>query len=192
MINSTSNKLEAYKSAYNHENDLQTMQSNEFLGLKVGQALEKQESKSSTDDSQQDKNKAYTDDLNKKLLAGKTLTNYELDHIQNNSPHLSKEAEEIEKERKEYAETLDTLISVDSVEEFKALTLAKYYSQTEAISDNSNLSDAQKKTLTDAVVKKIAGVMDEHNKYEQKTGIKQFGTTIKSSEPITRRWYMNT
>lgn len=192
MINISSNNLEAYKSAYNHENDFQTMQSNELLGMKVGQVVEKQNTQSSSDDNSQEKSKEYVDELNKKLLSGKTLTNTELEYIQSNSPHLAKEAEEIEKERKDYQETLSTLTSVDSVEELKVQTLTKYYSQTVAINENSSLSEVQKKVLTDAVVKKIAGVMDEQNKYEEKVGIKQFGSAIKSSEPITRRWYMNT
>lgn len=104
-------------------------------------------------------------DISNKLMAGGVLTASEIEYLKKNAPELLKEYQEIEQDKKAYKKQLKGCESKEDVEKLKTTKMGEFMAQAKKIANNPNIPESKKIGLLQKIIKKAAGIQEEHLKF---------------------------
>ncbi len=104
-------------------------------------------------------------DISAKLMSGARLTQEEIEYLRKNAPEALKEYEEFQREREQYKRQLRNCKSKEEVERLKTNKMGQFLAEAKEISHNAAIPKAKKVELLQKLLKKIAGVEEEHTEF---------------------------
>ena len=103
--------------------------------------------------------------ISNKLMSGGELTAGEIEYLKRNAPELLKEYEEIEQGKEAYRKQLKGCKSKEDVEKLKTTKMGEFMAQTKKIASNPNIPKSKKIGLLEKIMKKMAVIQKEHQKF---------------------------
>ncbi len=103
--------------------------------------------------------------LDTKLRAGGELSDKELEYLKEKNPELYQKAMEIKREREAYKKELERCKTKEDVEELYARKMQSFTFEVKAIRNNPNITDSKKRELMEQMIRRVAGIMNEHVKF---------------------------
>lgn len=104
-------------------------------------------------------------ELMNRLRAGETLTEEEQQYLERNNPQALKEYEDIRRERAAYREEVKKCKSKEEAEKLKMNKMNAFLSAVKAIDSNPNIPKAAKIGLMERIMRRLAGIEEEHAKF---------------------------
>lgn len=118
--------------------------------------------KEQLEDIRENKKPAYID---AKLESGAKLTLEEIEYLRKHNPQALKEYEEIQRERESYKKELRKCKTKEEVEELKINKMGECLASLKSVVNNANIPDSAKCSYAKKILKIVAAVQDEHQKF---------------------------